>query len=59
MLITIEDYIVECKKVQKEIERTDNIREKRNKRKYLHRLWKDIQEFDKYNGTNNFKLLKE
>lgn len=51
-LVTIADYLTECERIAKKIRATTNKREKRNGRKYLHRLVKEIQTFDKYRGTN-------
>lgn len=57
-LVTIADYLAECERVANKVKATINKREKRNRRKYLHRLVKEIQTFDKHKGTNYGKEAK-
>jgi len=57
-LVTIADYLAECERVANKVKATRNKREKRNRRKYLHRLVKEIQTFDKHKGTNYGKEAK-
>lgn len=57
-LVTIEDYIYECGKVNAEMLRAKNRRDKRSKRRYLCRLVQEIQTFDKYKGTAYAKVVE-